>query len=118
MISAPVATALTGRAKVRVYEAIDQLVAADVLLPLTVGKRNQWWEASGLPDLIAQPASVAETLCTQRVRMRRIDKGAPVPRIALCRLPRGREHVAPPPTATREGDEVIDPCCAVSACAP
>lgn len=54
MISAPVATALTGRAKVRVYEAIDQLVAAGVPLPYTVGKRNRWWEASGLLDLIAQ----------------------------------------------------------------
>jgi Fic family protein len=54
MISAPVATALTGRAKVRVYEAIEQLVAAGVLLPLTNGKRNRWWEASGLLDLIGR----------------------------------------------------------------
>ncbi len=53
MISAPVATALTGRAKVRVYEAIDQLVSAGVLLPLTTGKRNRWWEASGLLDMVA-----------------------------------------------------------------
>lgn len=54
MISAPVATAVTGRAKSRVYEAIDQLVRAGVLLPLSEGKRNRWWEAAGLLDLIAR----------------------------------------------------------------
>ena len=53
MISAPVAVASTGRAKSRVYEAVDQLVAAGVLLPLSEGKRNRWWEAAGLLDLIA-----------------------------------------------------------------
>jgi Fic family protein len=53
MISAPVAAAATGRARSRVYEAVDQLVAAGVLLPLSVGKRNRWWEAAGLLDLIA-----------------------------------------------------------------
>jgi hypothetical protein len=53
MISAPVATAVTGRAKSRVYEAIEQLVTAGVLIPLSDGKRNRWWEASGLLDLIA-----------------------------------------------------------------
>jgi Fic family protein len=54
MISAPVATAVTGRAKSRVYEAIEQLVGAGVLLPLSEGKRNRWWEATGLLDLIAR----------------------------------------------------------------
>lgn len=54
MISAPVATAVTGRAKSRVYEAIEQLTGAGVLLPLSDGKRNRWWEAAGLLDLIAQ----------------------------------------------------------------
>jgi Fic family protein len=53
MISAPVAAAVTGRAKSRVYEAIEQLVAAGVLLPLSDGKRNRWWEAAGLLDMIA-----------------------------------------------------------------
>jgi Fic family protein len=53
MISAPVAVAATGRAKSRVYEAVDQLIAAGVLLPLSDGKRNRWWEAAGLLDLIA-----------------------------------------------------------------
>lgn len=54
LISAPVATAVTERAKSRVYEAIEQLLAAGVLLPLTQGKRNRWWEATGLLDLIAR----------------------------------------------------------------
>lgn len=54
MISAPVAVAVTGRAKGRVYEAIEQLVAAGVLLPLSEGKRNRWWEAAGLLDLVAR----------------------------------------------------------------
>jgi Fic family protein len=53
MISAPVATAVTGRAKSRVYEAIEQLVAAGVLIPLSEGKRNRWWEAEGLLEMIA-----------------------------------------------------------------
>ena len=54
MILAPVAAAVTGRAKGRVYEAIEQLVAVGVLLPLTGARRNRWWEAAGLLDLIAQ----------------------------------------------------------------
>lgn len=54
MISAPVATAVTGRARSRVYEAIDHLAAAGVLLPLTQGKRNRWWEAVGMLDLVAR----------------------------------------------------------------
>ncbi len=52
MISAPVAAAVTKRAKSRVYEAIEQLVGAGVLLPLSEGKRNRWWEAAGLLELI------------------------------------------------------------------
>lgn len=54
MISASVVTAVTQRSKSRVYEAIEQLVAAGVLIPLSSGKRNQWWEAMDLLDLIAQ----------------------------------------------------------------
>ncbi|MDE3174224.1 MAG: Fic family protein [Gemmatimonadota bacterium] len=54
MISAPVATAVTGRARGRIYEAIEQLVTAGVLLPLSAGRRNRWWEAVGLLDLIGQ----------------------------------------------------------------
>lgn len=54
MISAPVATAVTHRSKSRVYEAIEQLTAAGVLIPLSSGQRNRWWEAAGLLDLIGQ----------------------------------------------------------------
>ncbi len=52
IISAPVITALLDRAKGRVYEAIDQLVDAQVLLPLSDARRNRWWEAVGLLTLI------------------------------------------------------------------
>jgi Fic family protein len=54
MISAPVATAVTHRSKSRVYEAIEQLTSAGVLIPLSSGQRNRWWEAAGLLDLIGQ----------------------------------------------------------------
>lgn len=54
MISAPVATALTGRAKGRVYEAVEQLVNAGVLIPLSQGRRNRWWEAEGMLQLITR----------------------------------------------------------------
>ncbi len=54
MLSAPVVTAVTGRSKSRVYEGLEQLVNAGVLVPLSAGQRNRWWEAVGLLDLIAQ----------------------------------------------------------------
>jgi Fic family protein len=54
MVSAPVATAMTLRSKSRVYEAIEQLVVAGVLMPLSSGQRNRWWEAAGLLDLIGE----------------------------------------------------------------
>jgi hypothetical protein len=54
MISAPVATAVTNRSKSRVYEAIQQLTETGVLIPLSSGQRNRWWEAAGLLDLITQ----------------------------------------------------------------
>ncbi len=59
MISAPVATAVTQRSKSRIYEALDQLAAAGVILPLSSGQRNRWWEATGLFDLIEQLESGA-----------------------------------------------------------
>lgn len=52
-LTAPVATAATGRAKAAVYDAIEQLTRAGVLSPLSKGKRNQSWEAVGLLDLLA-----------------------------------------------------------------
>jgi Fic family protein len=54
MLSAPVASAVTGRAKSRVYEAIEQLEAVGVLTPISPGHRNRLWEADGLLDLVAQ----------------------------------------------------------------
>ncbi|NUR55972.1 MAG: hypothetical protein HOQ29_16120 [Acidobacteria bacterium] len=52
MITAPVATAVTGRTKAVVYDAIQELVAVGVLLPLSESKRNQAWEAAGLLELL------------------------------------------------------------------
>ncbi len=52
IISASVATASTGRSSPRVYEAIEQLTSAGVLIPLSSGKRNRWWEAEGMIELI------------------------------------------------------------------
>ncbi|NUQ20806.1 MAG: Fic family protein [Gemmatimonadaceae bacterium] len=52
MITAPVATAVTGRTKAVVYDAIQELVAAGVLVPLSESRRNQAWEAVGLLDLL------------------------------------------------------------------
>lgn len=54
IMSAHVAAAATQRSKSRVYEAVEQLVAAGVLLPLSSGSRNRWWEAHGLFDLMDQ----------------------------------------------------------------
>ena len=54
MISAPVAAATIDRARSRVYEAMSQLVEAGVLLPLSEGKRNRWWEAAGLLEVIGR----------------------------------------------------------------
>jgi Fic family protein len=54
LVSAPVAAAATGRGRPRVYEAIAQLESAGVLVPVSQGRRNRWWEAAGLLDLIAR----------------------------------------------------------------
>jgi Fic family protein len=53
MITAPVATATTGRAKAAVYQALEHLQDAGVLVAVTTSKRNRVWEATGLLDLIA-----------------------------------------------------------------
>jgi Fic family protein len=52
LVTAPIAAAATGRAKPPIYDAIRQLEAAGVLLPLSGAKRNQVWEAAGLLDLL------------------------------------------------------------------
>jgi hypothetical protein len=48
-----VAAAATGRAKAAVYQALDQLQSAGILVALSQFRRNQAWEASGLLDIIA-----------------------------------------------------------------
>ncbi len=53
MITAPVTVAATGRAKAAVYQGIEQLQQAGVLVPLSESRRNQAWEAAGLLDIIA-----------------------------------------------------------------
>jgi hypothetical protein len=52
VITSSVAQAETGRAKSAIHRAIDQLVGAGVLDPLSTSKRNRAWEASGLLDLL------------------------------------------------------------------
>jgi Fic family protein len=54
IVSGPVATAATGRAKAAIYAGIEQLVRAGILQPLSLSKRNRSWEAVGLLPLIAQ----------------------------------------------------------------
>lgn len=53
ILTAPVAKVATGRAISQVYQAIEQLEGAGVLLPLSTSKRNRSWEATGLLDLLA-----------------------------------------------------------------
>jgi len=53
VITAPVAVAATGRSRAPIYEAITQLEAAGVLIPLSESIRNRSWEAVGLLNLVA-----------------------------------------------------------------
>jgi Fic family protein len=53
VITVPVATAATGRSKSSTSVAVDQLVDAGVLVPLSASRRNRAWEADGLLDLLA-----------------------------------------------------------------
>jgi Fic family protein len=54
VITVPVATAVTGRSKSSTTVAVDQLVDAAILHPLSESKRNRAWEAAGLLDLLAE----------------------------------------------------------------
>jgi hypothetical protein len=53
VITAPVAVAVTGRAKAAVYAGLEQLEAAGVLLPLPGTPRNRTWEVDGMLELLA-----------------------------------------------------------------
>lgn len=52
VITLPVATAVVGRTKAVVNDALAELERADVLVRLGGGRRNRTWEAVGLLDLI------------------------------------------------------------------
>jgi Fic family protein len=52
VITAPVATAATQRAKSAIHHAIAALEEAGVLEPLSQSRRNRSWEAAGLLDLL------------------------------------------------------------------
>jgi Fic family protein len=52
VITAPVAAAVTGRAKAAIHQAIRQLADCGVLKPVSESKRNRSWEAVGLLDLL------------------------------------------------------------------
>ena len=69
MISAPVATAVIGRAKSRIYEGLEQLVAAGVLLPVSEGSRNRWWEAAGVdrPDRTTRRRAIHRRLIMKKL---------------------------------------------------
>jgi Fic family protein len=51
-VAAPIAAAATGRSRPQVYEAIEQLVSAGVLVPAGKAGRAQVYEAAGLLDLL------------------------------------------------------------------
>lgn len=50
----PGSSTATGRGKAPVYDAIRQLVAAGVLVPLSRSARNQSWEAGGLMEVLEE----------------------------------------------------------------
>jgi Fic family protein len=52
VLTGPAAVASTGRSKPAVNQAIEQLVNAGILEPLSSGARNRSWEPVGLVDLI------------------------------------------------------------------
>jgi Fic family protein len=54
VITVPVAVTSTGRSKSSTTVAVDQLVDAGVLTPLSESKRNRAWEANGLLDLLTE----------------------------------------------------------------
>lgn len=52
MLTGPAAITATGRARAAVYQAIEQLEQAGVLLLASPSKRSQLWEPAGLLDLL------------------------------------------------------------------
>ena len=54
VITGPRAEELTGGSRPSVNDAIEKLVKAGVLIPVSQGKKNRSWEAVGLLDLLAR----------------------------------------------------------------
>lgn len=54
IITASVAANTTDRAMAAIYQGIDELQRAGVLVPMSQSRRNQSWEARGLFDLLEQ----------------------------------------------------------------
>jgi len=54
IITPAVGVAATGRSRAAVYQALGQLQAAGILIPLSQSKRNRSWEAVGLLELISR----------------------------------------------------------------
>ncbi len=54
IVTIGVAVAATGRTRPAIAQAIQQLVAAGVLHPVTQGRRHRAWEAVGLLDLLGE----------------------------------------------------------------
>jgi Fic family protein len=54
IITVPVAVALTGRTKPAINNAMEELVGAGVLAPVSESRRNRTWEAAGLLELIIE----------------------------------------------------------------
>lgn len=52
MITGPTALAATGRARAAIYQALDQLERAGILVPASGSRRNRVWEAEGLLALL------------------------------------------------------------------
>jgi Fic family protein len=52
MITGPTAIAATGRARAAVYQALEQLERAGILVPASGSRRNRVWEAEGLLALL------------------------------------------------------------------
>jgi hypothetical protein len=54
ILTAPAAAAATQRSRPSIYQALEALQKAGVLIPLSQAARNQTWEAAGLVDLMAR----------------------------------------------------------------
>ena len=54
VITIAIATTATGRTRPAISQAIDQLVTAGVLAPMSEGRRNRSWEAVRLLDLLVE----------------------------------------------------------------